>query len=133
MKLNIGTVVNNPVVKVVVVALLIAVGVLLEHGLAAVDVKVPYVIVLPVAVICCDLYGFRASAIAAVIGVVIALYQFIDPLASFGLPAIGDAIQLFAFLGITLFVCWVLGLYRGSVQSLENQVKKLGDASPEKG
>lgn len=130
MKLNIQTILNSPATKLGVIAILLIVAVGLEQLLVVLDVKAPYLIVLPIAVICCDLYGFRASAITAVISSAIAFYLFIDPLESFDAPAFGDAVQLLAFLAGTLFVCWVLSIYRSSVQSLEDEVKKLGSATP---
>src|SRR5262249_54568385 len=45
MRPNVASLLNNPAVKIAVVAILLSLGVLLEQALAAADVKVPYVIV----------------------------------------------------------------------------------------
>lgn len=121
---------GGPVAEMLVIGVLLAIAVVAGRLLADTGVRVPYLAVLPVVVLCCDFYGFRAALWATILGGIAAWYAFVDPFMTFALPGKGDAIQLVSFVGVSLFVSWALATYRTTILDLERSLAEARSAGP---
>jgi K+-sensing histidine kinase KdpD len=126
MKSKAKAIADHPVVELLVIGVLLALAIVAARLLADTGVRVPYLALLPVVVLSCDFYGFRAALWTTVVGGIAAWYFFVEPFMTFVLPDLGDAIQLASFIGVSLFVSWALDTYRTAILILEKSLEEAG-------
>jgi K+-sensing histidine kinase KdpD len=109
----------HPGARVVVVVVLQMIALATTIVLSGLDTRLPYIAFLPALVLCCDLYGLKIALAVTAASTILTWYAFVDPVMTFDLPSIGDTVQLVCFVIVTVFVCWVVSIYRTEIARLQ--------------
>lgn len=116
---------SDLVTKVTTSGLGVAVCLVADIALDAMEIKTPYLAFMPAIVGSCALGGFSAALWATLFSSLGLLYFFIPP-TGFVLPSFADLAHLFVFVAVSLFVCWVIDSQRRSNDQLSRDNVVLG-------
>lgn len=103
------------------VALCLAVDIALD----AFEIKTPYLAFMPAIVGCCALGGMSMALWAIFFSTLGLVYFFIPP-SGFAMPSYGDIAHLLVFVGVSIFICWVIDSQRRSNDQLSRDNVILG-------
>src|SRR5579862_781837 len=105
---------SHSVARATLIAACVGCCVGVEMVLEAVNTSAPYLVFLPVVAGACALSGVGA-AMWAILFSALSLWYFFLPPYGFSLPGYADLANLSVFVGVALFVCWVIdGLRRAN-------------------
>jgi K+-sensing histidine kinase KdpD len=116
---------SDLVTKVTASGFGVAVCLVVDIALDAADIKTPYLAFMPAIVGACALGGLSAALWATFFSSLGLLYFFIPP-SGFALPNFSDLAHLLVFVGVSLFVCWVIDSQRRSNHELSRDNVILG-------
>jgi K+-sensing histidine kinase KdpD len=113
----------HPATRVAVVVALLMMALATTAALSgSTDTRLPYIALLPALALCCDLCGFRVALIATAACTAFTWYAFVDPVMTFEPPSLSDGVQLACFVVVTVFVCWMISLYRNEIARLQRRL-----------
>ncbi len=117
-----GSYFSGQLTKISVIGLCVGLCLLLDIALDSLEIKTPYLTLMPAIVGACAIGGFGAALWAIFFSSLGLLYFFILPMGS-ALPIYCDLAHLGVFIGIALFACWIIdGLKRTNAQLSRDNV-----------
>ena len=103
---------SDSVITIAATAFGVAVSLAVDIALASMGIKTPYIAFVPAIVGSCALAGFGAG-LWSILFSSLAVWCFVLPDGGAGLPGYADFGHLCVFIGVNMFVCWIIdGLRR---------------------
>lgn len=116
---------SDLMVRITSTGLCVALCIALEIALESLNVTAPYLVFLPAIAGVCAIGGVSAALWAVLFSTVGLWYFFIPPF-GFAVPSYTDIAHLCVFVGVALFVCWVIQGLRRSNDELSRDNVALG-------
>lgn len=116
---------SDMVTRMTSAGLVVALCLAIDIALDSLEIKTPYIALLPAIVGSCALGGFGAALWATLFSALGLLYFFIPP-AGFAMPDYSDFAHLAVFVAVSLFTCWVIDGLRRSNNELSRDNVVLG-------
>lgn len=113
---------SDSVITIAATAFGVAVSLAVDAALSSMGIKTPYIAFVPTIVGTCALAGF-GGALWAILFSSLAVWCFVLPDAGEGMLSYGDFGHLCVFIGVNMFVCWIIdGLRRQNAELSRDNV-----------
>jgi len=116
---------SDSVITIAATAFGVAVSLAVDFALASMGIKTPYIAFVPAIVGSCALAGF-GTGLWAILFSSFAVWYFVLPDGSEGLLSYGDFGHLCVFIGVNMFICWVIDAQRRQNAALTHDNVVLG-------
>lgn len=120
-----GLVTSGQLTKITAIGFGVVLCLAIDIALNSMEIKTPYIALLPGIAGACAIGGFSA-ALWAIFFSTLGLWYFFIPPGGFALPDFGDFAHLCVFVGVSAFVCWVIDGLRRSNDALSKDNVVLG-------
>lgn len=113
------------ILRIAIIGICVALCIGVEKALECMSISAPYLIFLPAIAGACAVGGLRA-ALWAIFFSSLGLWYFFIPPYGFSTPTYADMAHIAVFVGVSVFVCWVIGGLRRANDELSRDNFILG-------